>query len=93
LPPSTGITAPVTHDEASEARKIAAPLMSSGWPKRPAGMPPRNVSRKAGTSFMRAASPWFMTCAGTMQFTRTPRPAHSVLSSRVIWMTAAIAMP
>ena len=42
LPPSMGISAPVIHSEASDASNTASPLMSSGRPKRPAGMPLRN---------------------------------------------------
>ena len=36
-PPSTFTIVPVTKVEASEARKIAAPAISSGFPNRPAG--------------------------------------------------------
>src|SRR5262245_57821457 len=36
LPPSIGMIAPVIHVDASDARKIASPLISSGLPKRPA---------------------------------------------------------
>src|SRR5258708_5183832 len=39
FPPSIGINAPVIQLDESDARKTANPLMSSGWPRRPAGMP------------------------------------------------------
>lgn len=42
LPPSMGMSAPVTHSDASEARKMATPLMSFGRPSLPVGMPLRN---------------------------------------------------
>ena len=42
LPPSIGISAPVIQLELSEAKNTARPRMSSGRPKRPAGMPLRN---------------------------------------------------
>ena len=65
---------------------------SSGDPNRPAGMPLRNLSRNAGSAAIRASRLGLTTCAGRMALTRTPRPAHSVLSSRVICTTAPIAM-
>src|SRR4051794_39244411 len=37
IPPSTGSSAPVTYDDASLARKIAAATSSSGFPPLPAG--------------------------------------------------------
>src|SRR3954469_14032234 len=92
FPPSIGMSAPVIQLEASEARKTARPLMSSGWPSLPAGMPLRNFSRRAGCSAMRCSRLGLTTCAGRMAFTRTPRPAHSVLSSRVICATAPMAI-
>jgi hypothetical protein len=39
MPPSTGNTTPVTKLEAFEAKKIAAPAMSEGWPMRFLGTP------------------------------------------------------
>ena len=69
------------------------PLMSSGWPSRPAGMPlqepvfQRRVVLPCGLSRL-----GLTTCAGRIALTRTPRWLHSVLSSRVIWTTAPIAM-
>src|SRR3954468_16021074 len=92
FPPSMGMSAPVIQLDASEARKTARPLMSSGWPSLPAGMPLWNFSRRAGCSAMRCSRLGLTTCAGRMAFTRTPRPAHSVLSSRVICATAPIAI-
>ena len=84
FPPSIGRIAPVTKLEASDARKIAGPLISSGFPSRPIGMPPLNVSSNSGVLAIRFRSQSFHTCAGRMAFTRTPREAHSVDSSRVI---------
>ena len=48
LPPSIGISAPVIQLALSEARKTARPLMSSGWPRRPVGMPLRYRVFEAG---------------------------------------------
>ncbi len=86
LPPSIGIIAPVIHDEASDANQSANPLMSSERPKRPRGMPCRNVSRSTGCRSIRASRPLFglTTWAGKIALTRTPRPLHSVLSSLVM---------
>src|SRR6185312_12984286 len=53
LPPSMGIRAPVIQLDASEASKMASPLMSSGTPRRPRGRPLRKRARKAGSSVMR----------------------------------------
>src|SRR4051794_14044173 len=41
LPPSMGISAPVIHFAESEAKNTARPWMSSGRPRRPAGIPLR----------------------------------------------------
>ena len=41
---------------------------------------------------IRACRPGLITWAGKIALTRTPRPLHSVLSSRVICATAPIAM-
>src|SRR5688572_22642649 len=53
LPPSMGMMAPVIHFDASDARRTARPLMSSGCPKRPAGIPLRNLSLSDGSAAMR----------------------------------------
>src|SRR5262245_27471402 len=53
LPPSIGISVPVSQLDASEARNTARPLMSSGCPSRPVGMPSRNLSRSLGSAAMR----------------------------------------
>ena len=57
LPPSNGIRAPVIHDDASEPRKMASPLMSSDWPRRPIGMPRSYVASSLGSAAMRCRSP------------------------------------
>src|SRR3954462_8665853 len=47
LPPSTGSKIPVTKAAASDARKTAGPITSSGSPRRFIGMP---ISRRFGSS-------------------------------------------
>ncbi len=56
------------------------------------GRPRRKLLRRTGSASMRSCRPWFSTWAQTMAFTRTPKGAHSELSSRVICATAPIAM-
>jgi len=48
MPPSTGITAPVTYALAGDARSIATPAMSSGRPIRPRGHAFMHKFRKLG---------------------------------------------
>ncbi len=88
-----GSIAPVTKLDASDAKNIAGPFISSGFPKRPMGIPPLKVSSNSGTLATLFRKPSFQTCAGKMAFTRTPREAHSVDHSRVICITAPIAIP
>ena len=61
LPPSMGNSAPVIQAEASEARKMATPLMSSGVPRRPAGIPLKKVALRLGSASIRASNPLFTT--------------------------------
>jgi hypothetical protein len=46
-PPSIGMIAPVIQSATSDASSTDRP-MSSGWPKRPAGMPCERLSAVAG---------------------------------------------
>ena len=66
--------------------------MSFGLPSRPIGMPRSHWSSSVGSAAMRFSRLGLTTCAGRIELTRTPRPLHSVLSSRVICTTAPIAM-
>ena len=52
----------------------------------------KNLRYLAGAAAGAVVALGFTSCAGRMALTRTPRPAHSVLTSRVICATAPIAM-
>src|ERR1700722_2405154 len=87
LPPSTGITVPVTIRAASEARNKAGPTMSSALTRGPSGTPPRKVSPisrpSAPASPIHSRIPAESTCEGAMALTRIPLAPHSRASSRV----------
>src|SRR5690606_11521918 len=72
-PPSTGRTAPVTKLEASEARKTAAPLSSTGSPVRPSGVRRSRLRRKSGCW---ASTPGGGKAPGERAFTRMPKGAR-----------------
>ena len=75
----------MTQDAASEARKTAAPLMSSGSPMRFSGTR-LAVAASSGSHSARAKS--VFTMPGAMALTRTVG-ASSLASWRVRWTIAA----
>src|SRR5262249_13921332 len=85
-------TWPVMKEEASLARKIAGPAISSGLPQRPMGTlaivawPPSGESHRTRFSSV-AVQP------GQSAFTRTPARPHSLASVLVSETTAALAAP
>jgi hypothetical protein len=83
------MSSPVTKDEASLARKSAAPTISSGSAIRFCSVAPAAASRKPGTfSAPRIMS--VMNGPGASAFTRTPSEAHSAAIVFVSWSSAAL---
>src|SRR5262249_11694802 len=75
-PPSTGKTTPVMNRADSEARKMAAPCISSSVPNRPIGVRSRILfplsEFPTSFSFMGVTK-----TPGAIAFTRIPKGAHS----------------
>src|SRR5262249_49988778 len=82
-PPSTNRTCPVMNADASEARKMAEPTRSAGWPMRLSGVLARPQSRMAGWDHSFCVRSVRMK-PGAMALTRTPRSPHSMARARVI---------
>ena len=81
------------NDDASEASRIARPLISSGRPRRPMGSPRRKLLRTTGFRLHTILQALVLHLgADDGVHARTPSGAHSELSSRVICATAPIAM-
>src|ERR1700722_5343608 len=88
-PPSTTRLLPVKKLLASEARKSTAGAISCGSPTRRSGV---NSIQRSYHSWI-AIPPCVIgvfTYPGEIQFTRTPRSAHSPASDLVNMMTAAL---
>src|SRR3954447_1038770 len=93
-PPSTVMSAPVTYDDRSEARKATQAATSSGRPIRPSGtvtallVVSSGVSRSAGNA--PTATPFGVGIwSGATQLTRIPSPASSSARQRENCATAA----
>src|SRR5258708_9145058 len=95
LPPSTGNSAPVTIDAASDTRNSTGPTISRGSPMRPIGIPDR--TRWTRSALLGSATiprqPAFKNWHGWMPFTRMPWCPHSTASSRVSWLTPLLLAP
>ena len=76
MPPSAGMTAPLTMRDSSDARNTAAPARSDGSPHLPAGMRAR-MSRLRVSSARRASVLFVSIYPGAMAFTFMPLAAHS----------------
>src|SRR3989442_2673550 len=72
-PPSSGIAAPVSHDDSSDARNIAISATSAGLPMRPRGIVAIRAFRSACPCSLSLNTPFtssVSTIEGQMQFTR-----------------------
>src|SRR5581483_9726340 len=82
-PPSTIKIAPVTYDDASEARKTTGPTSSSALPRRPSGVSSRMLRSFASSCSLAAPGMYASMYAGLNALTRMLYCAHSTASVRV----------
>ena len=87
IPPSTGMTAPVTYDPARLDRNTATPAMSSGRPIRPSGDEEAIASPKSRSV---CAIIFDSNGPGATAFTVMWRGPSSLARTRVNWWTAAL---
>src|ERR1700740_2662055 len=79
---------PVTKPDRSEARKIAGPTISSGFPARPSGVCSRKIRTRSGLVARTFSLSGVSMKPGPMALTRTPSLPSSAASARVDPQTA-----
>ena len=77
------------YEEASVAKKITEPIISSGFERRPIGVVSSNHFERCGSPQSGLVKSVFIT-DGSMQLTRILSLAHSRAALRVIELTAAL---